>query len=692
MKYLPSPVRRIVAGFSVGAIAAVGLATTATAADFTWDGGGSDTNINTAGNWDADVVPDLVGGTDTLIFGTGGATATVNTDASVLGLTFNRDTGASGTAFTLAGGAATAITLGTGGITAGGIAYSTAGARTYVVSENVALNGNQTWAINNGTSGASTSAVGVTLSVSGALSGSSTLTKGGTGSLQLSGNNTGYTGAVNLQAGTLRAENSSALGSATLTTTGTSSTFQMNFSTNSTLANNVVLGSGANNGNVSINSFQGTNRVYTLSGNFSTGTNVGVNTTLSYTPSGNTTTESRFVLTGDHTALNGSGTSGNVTTINLGGFSSDLGGGLRGNAAAGTLQFDTQSSIASNVNYTFNGGSTSSVGGVAISNKYIINGAFTFANQVTVQNQGTNLNVNSVGATHATGTATWSGGGTSSTSLAVGANRVNVFSQNTGALFDVSGAIVSNANAGQIFINESYSYTNESGGVELRTPTGTVAFSRADGITYSGSVSVVRGTLLVNNVTSSTARGSGSGSLSVASGATLGGTGSIRPSGTNSVTISGTLAPGNSTAANPRGTLVFNGDDTTASLVTLNSGADIKMELGAINDSDQIEFWNYTNGDLIVNNNNIEITLNPGAAVGTYTLIEFFSDNGTTLTPTDVGSGLTVSFTNAGANGTLVYGTDSIQLNLTAVPEPGTLALIGVAGLALGVFRRRRKF
>ncbi|HNT43470.1 MAG TPA: hypothetical protein PKN85_03355, partial [Syntrophorhabdaceae bacterium] len=76
-----------------------------------WDGAGGNTNINTAGNWDDNVNPPF-DGTVSVAFGTGGSTATINTNVSFLGLIFNRDSN-----FTVAAGAGT-LTIGAGGIDA----------------------------------------------------------------------------------------------------------------------------------------------------------------------------------------------------------------------------------------------------------------------------------------------------------------------------------------------------------------------------------------------------------------------------------------------------------------------------------------------------------------------------------------------------------------------------------------------
>ena len=164
-----------------------------------WDGGGGDSNIDTPANWDADTAP-AFDGSATVTFGTGGSTATVNTAVGFLGLVFNRDG-----AFTLANGAGT-LTLGSGGVSAQ-IPNTTA--RTYTIAKDVTLAANQVWFVTNNT--------GVTLlTVSGAITdGASTfgITKTGSGTLELGGNNSYDGPTVVKSGGKIQITHSNALGS-----------------------------------------------------------------------------------------------------------------------------------------------------------------------------------------------------------------------------------------------------------------------------------------------------------------------------------------------------------------------------------------------------------------------------------------------------------------------------------------------
>jgi len=216
--------------------------------NYTWDATGPDTYLNTASNWVGDATPEL-GGTSHVIFGTDGSTATVNTNASLYGITFTRDAN-----FTLANGDG-ALTLGLGGIFA---AAPAATARAYAIAADTTLSVNQIWSVTN-VSG------GTTLTVSGSVGdGTNTLgfTKLGNGTLVLSGSNT-FDGVITNWCGGIQVSSSNALGSTAggtvINTAGPSSAW-LSFNGGITLAEPLTFIGGAANGGC-LNNNGGTNTV-----------------------------------------------------------------------------------------------------------------------------------------------------------------------------------------------------------------------------------------------------------------------------------------------------------------------------------------------------------------------------------------------------------------------------------------------
>jgi M6 family metalloprotease-like protein len=166
----------------------------------TWDAGGASTFINAFANWNIDANP-AFDGSIYFSFGSAGGTATVNTNVSFRGLTFNRDAD-----FAVAGGGGV-LTLGTGGLRA---AIPAALSHVYMLSPDIVLSAEQNWCVTNNGSGVTT------LIVSGSVSdGISTfgIAKSGDGVLTLAGDNR-YDGLTTIAAGgALRVTHANALGS-----------------------------------------------------------------------------------------------------------------------------------------------------------------------------------------------------------------------------------------------------------------------------------------------------------------------------------------------------------------------------------------------------------------------------------------------------------------------------------------------
>ncbi|MDZ4200053.1 MAG: PEP-CTERM sorting domain-containing protein [Kiritimatiellia bacterium] len=176
---------------------------------------------------------------------------------------------------------------------------------------------------------------------------------------------------------------------------------------------------------------------------------------------------------------------------------------------------------------------------------------------------------------------------------------------------------------------------------------------------YLGTTTVSEGTLLVDGQT-------GTGAVTVNAGATLGGTGII----VGNATVNGKLAPGTSP-----GRLIFEGD------LTLNSGSTSAFEIHGllVDQYDRVEFSG--SGKQLTYGGTLELDVWSGAQVGdSFTLFSGFT--------TQIGGFSAIQF-NDGYDGTFVGSTG--VLTLTAIPEPGTLGILGFGLVATLLRRRMRK-
>jgi hypothetical protein len=176
-------------------------------------------------------------------------------------------------------------------------------------------------------------------------------------------------------------------------------------------------------------------------------------------------------------------------------------------------------------------------------------------------------------------------------------------------------------------------------------------------VSYSGATSVTAGTLLVTGaITAGT-------SASVASGATLGGSGSITPA----VTDSGTINPG-ATGAGSIGTLSIGGG------LTLADNATYAVDFNAAS-SDKLAV---TGNIALGNNDTLAMNDLDATTAGSYVIA--------TYTGTESGT-----FANLPANVSVDYTTgNAITVTIgAAVPEPASLTLLSLGAAAL--LTRRRK-
>ena len=140
----------------------------------------------------------------------------------------------------------------------------------------------------------------------------------------------------------------------------------------------------------------------------------------------------------------------------------------------------------------------------------------------------------------------------------------------------------------------------------------------------------------------------------------------------------GKIAPGTADAA---GTIAFNREAD----LTVASGTDLEFNIFAGGTFDQLTF----DTNSVFNNQTLAdlfIEVEAGATLGTYDII---TGGGTYASPF-----ASVTWSD-GAAGTISYGTDLIQINLTeapagAIPEPATVSLLVMGAVGL-IARRRRK-
>ena len=189
----------------------------------------------------------------------------------------------------------------------------------------------------------------------------------------------------------------------------------------------------------------------------------------------------------------------------------------------------------------------------------------------------------------------------------------------------------------------------------------------AQGNTYEGNTSVNNGALLVTN---STGSATGAGSVTVGATGALGGSGFI--SGPVTFVGGGFLVPGTSPETLHTGSLALD------ALTNLNYELDTAGVVGSgVNDLTDVT------GDLTLDGS-LNVTGLAGFGLGVYRLFNYTGqliDNGLSIgtAPTGFGYAIDTSIAN------------QVNLTVTAVPEPSTLAMAGMGLGILGLVWRRNK-
>ena len=154
----------------------------------------------------------------------------------------------------------------------------------------------------------------------------------------------------------------------------------------------------------------------------------------------------------------------------------------------------------------------------------------------------------------------------------------------------------------------------------------------------------------------------------------------------------GKLAPG---ADGVISTLTLNGSVNGTTLLTFDSGATLSFNLYTGLAADQLAIVSGAVDGVVFNGNVVDFTdLSAGnLAIGQYILITSDTANeysGLTLSGSDIIGGLAIGSGLTGYTADLEVSGNNIILDITAVPEPTTVALIGLGGLAALVIRRRK--
>jgi len=421
---------------------------------------------------------------------------------------------------------------------------------------------------------------------------------------------------------------------------------------------------------------------------FSTATSSGY--TLSASPGQSLTLTGRTLATSNAIeSLNTSGTntiSANLIVSRTGGgastFTQAVGGTLvlSGNISGTSTLINLARSGSGTATFTLSGNNSGFAGGFALvnaSSALNIGSANALGSGTFVIGSGSSLTINNTIGSAATFSNNLNFSSTAAQTITFGGSDMN-FSTGSVALGNTAATqttLIVNSGT-TVTLGGSVSQAAAGAGI-LKNGTGNLVLGGSS-IAYTGVTTVSAGTLLINGNASNA-----TGAVSVASAATLGGTGTV--GGATTAASGSFLAPGTDGTA---GTLTF---ASTLNISGLAGGlaGHLKFDLGAVGSSDIITL---TTGALsigtgLLNFDDFSFSTLSGFGGGSYTLFT----SSTSITGT-LGSNLTGTVGGLSAVLSLANSNQDLILTVTAIPEPSTYAsLLGVVVLGSAALRRRRQ-